>query len=92
MAHAQKAASDVPYIGLNMRGLYTTDSQIKQASPKTLPVNYYEDSFRLMSQAGMDHVRYVFYWEAYEKNPSLFMSEVTTAAQGCRQMGNKSDL
>ena len=89
VAHAQKAASNVPYIGLNMRGLYTTDSQIKDASPKTLPVNYYEDSFRLMSQAGMDHVRYVFYWEAYEKNPSLFMSEITTAAKAADKWGIK---
>jgi hypothetical protein len=28
----------------------------------------------------MNHVRYVFYWEAYEKNPSLFLRELETVA------------
>jgi hypothetical protein len=28
----------------------------------------------------MNHIRYVFYWEAYERNPQLFMNELDTAA------------
>jgi hypothetical protein len=28
----------------------------------------------------MNHVRYIFYWEAYEKNPSLFLRELDAVA------------
>lgn len=64
-----------PYMGVNIPGYYTTGKTI---SP---PANYYEDSFRIISQAGMNLVRYIFYWEAYEKNPSLFMKELATVAE-----------
>jgi aryl-phospho-beta-D-glucosidase BglC (GH1 family) len=52
-----------------------------------LPIDYYENSFKLISQAGMNHVRYVFYWEAYETNPSLFMKELETVARTADKYG-----
>src|SRR5512133_1901402 len=68
--------TNIPYVGVNMRGYSTSIPQIKNSSSQ-LPVNYYDDSFRLISQAGMNHVRYVFFWESYVKNPSAFMRELT---------------
>src|SRR5918992_6004708 len=32
-------------------------------------------------------VRYVFYWEAYEKNPELFMQELQTVAKTADRYG-----
>jgi hypothetical protein len=34
-------------------------------------------------------VRYVFYWEAYEKNPELFMQELQTVAKTADRYGIK---
>ena len=42
---------------------------------------------KLISQASMNHVRYVFYWEAYENNPSLFMKELETLAKTADKYG-----
>jgi hypothetical protein len=91
MASAQKSAgnSSPPYIGVNMRGLYTSGDQLKNTVSGSLPKNYYEDSFRLISQAGMNHVRYVFYWESYERNPSLFMNELMTMVNSADKWGVK---
>jgi hypothetical protein len=70
-----------PYIGVNVRGLYTSLQHERYPStPVPLPADYYNKSFRLISQAGMNHIRYVFYWEAYERNPQLFISELNTVA------------
>src|SRR5919197_3875559 len=57
MLHAQEIVDGIPpYMGVNMRGLHTSESQqIKRASPNILPTNYYDDSFRILSQAGMNH-------------------------------------
>jgi hypothetical protein len=71
-----------PFIGVNMRGYYT--SSILENRPfgnTSFPANYYEDSFRAISQAGMNFVRYLLYWESYEKNPSQFMSELNIVAK-----------
>lgn len=57
---------NVPFMGVNVRGFYTSLQYDTDRYPHAppFPVDYYENSFRLISQAGMDHVRYVFYWEA----------------------------
>jgi hypothetical protein len=52
-------------------------------------MKYYEDSLKLISQAGMNHIRYVFNWEAYEKNPSLFINELITFANVADKWGIK---
>jgi hypothetical protein len=83
----QHYKSILPFIGVAMRGYYTSLAQLQHF--KTLPANYYEDSFRLISQAGMNHVRYLLYWEGYEKNPSLFLRELTTVANTADKWGIK---
>ena len=83
----QHDKSILPFIGVAMRGYYTSLAQLQHF--KTLPANYYEDSFRLISQAGMNHVRYLLYWEGYEKNPSLFLRELTTVANTADKWGIK---
>lgn len=91
--HAQNtSAQDGPYIGVNVRGIYTSISQQKQdpaAQPSLSPAEYYENSFRIISQAGMNHVRYTFYWEGYVVNPTAFMNELATVAHTADKYGIK---
>ena len=42
-----------PLIGVNMHGYYTTMSQTRGDYPISLPLKYYEESFKLLSEAGM---------------------------------------
>jgi hypothetical protein len=69
------------YMGVNVRGLYTSLQHERYPSAR-IPflADYYNKSFKLISEAGMNHIRYVFYWEAYERNPQLFMNELDTVA------------
>jgi len=61
-----------PFFDFNMRGYYTSSVvQNRQFGSSHLPENSYEDSFKAISRAGMNLVRYLLYWEAYEKNPRL---------------------
>jgi hypothetical protein len=51
-----------PYIGVNVRGLYTSLQHERYLSaPTPLLEDYYNKSFRLISEAGMNHIRYAFY-------------------------------
>ena len=87
-AYAQQAHA--PYLGVDMNGLNTSSSQAKNfTSSSHFPVNYYDDSFRIISQGGMNHVRFIYFWESYEKNPSLFMSELNAVAQAADKWGIK---
>jgi hypothetical protein len=86
-AYSLEDQASAPFIGVAMRGYYTSLAQLQHFS--TFPANYYEDSFRLISQAGMNHVRYLFYWEGYEKNPSLFLRELITVANTADKWGIK---
>jgi hypothetical protein len=96
--------NSMPYVGVDMQGLYisleglhttskSTNSQAqdeRSLSPTVhFPPNYYDNSFRLISQGGMNHVRLVFYWEAYEKDPAAFIKELTTVAQTADKYGLK---
>jgi aryl-phospho-beta-D-glucosidase BglC (GH1 family) len=77
--YAQVTTGNEPYVGVNMRGVYTAVSETKNnISAVSLPANYYEDSFRILSEAGMNHVRYTLYWEAYVVNPTSFINELQT--------------
>ena len=80
--------TNTPYIGVNMRGYSTSVTQIKSSSSH-LPPNYYDESFKMISQAGMNHVRYVLFWESYVKNPSAFIQELTNVAQAGDKWGIK---
>lgn len=80
----------VKYLGVAMKGHFTS---AKQDYPHiiefSVPSNYYENSLKLISQAGMNHIRYTFYWESYVANPSLFMQELEAVAQKADQYGLK---
>ena len=85
---AQENGSNTSFIGVNLRGYYTTMSEERDFRG-SLPKNYYEDSFRLISEAGMNHVRYLFFWEAYIKHPNKFINELITVAQTADKYGIK---
>ena len=68
----------IQYVGVNVREYYTSIQNSRYGTP--FPDHYYDDSFKLISQGSMNHIRYVFYWEAYEKNPSQFVKEIKKVA------------
>ena len=74
-----------------MRGQYTNKVEQRDVRPK-IPANYYDDSFKAISQSGMNLVRYLVTWEAYEKNPSLFIGELNTVAKTADKWGLKADI
>ena len=76
------------FIGVNVRGEYT-NLQHERYPDSLFPKNYYEDSFSLIRDAGMNLVRYLFYWEAYERNPELFIQELQTVARVADKYGVK---
>jgi Cellulase (glycosyl hydrolase family 5) len=84
---AQVASSNQPFYGVDMRGVHTAISQQKNGTLESLPPNYYEDSFRILHDAGMNHVRYTLYWEAYVVNPAAFMNELQMVANTADKYG-----
>src|SRR6476646_7348008 len=68
----------ISYVGVNVRGYYTSIQNSRYSTP--FPENYYDESFKLISKAGMNHIRYVFYWEAYDRNPTDFIKEIKKVA------------
>ena len=80
-----------PINGVVMKGAYTSVKENNYDAPSP-PPNYINDSFKMISEAGLDHVRFLLYWEAYEKNPELFMKEIESVAKGSRQIWNKSNI
>src|SRR5215208_7112948 len=57
-------------LGVNMKGMYTS-LNYERFPNITITSDYYDDSFKLIKNIGMNHIRYVLYWEAYENNPTL---------------------
>ncbi len=70
---------NVSFIGVNMKGLYSSTIP-KNLSSIRFPDNYYNDSFKLITSAGMNHIRDVLYWQAYEKDPLSFIKELQAVA------------
>jgi hypothetical protein len=68
------------FFGVNMKGYYTSMPQSRTIG-SIMPPNYFDDSFKLISDSGMNHVRFVFYWESYVKDPTNFMLELQSVAQ-----------
>jgi hypothetical protein len=57
LTHGQKSQLRDPlYMGVVMRG---NDTSAKENA--IFPKNYYDESFRLIHDPGMNHVRYLFY-------------------------------
>jgi aryl-phospho-beta-D-glucosidase BglC (GH1 family) len=78
LSYAQGANSE-PLIGVNMLGYYTSLPQTRDFS-NPFPDNYYDQSFKIIKDGGMNHVRYVYYWESFIKNPTAFISELKFVA------------
>ena len=75
-------------IGVNMKGMYTSLNYERFPSI-TIPTDYYDQSFKLIKNIGMNHIRYVLSWEAYENNPSLFLQELENVANIADKWGLK---
>lgn len=78
-----------PFIGVNVRGYYPSMSQARGDYSIPLPLKYYEESFKILSEAGMNHIRYRFYWESYVRDSFSFISELVTVAQTADRFGIK---
>ena len=87
--YGQASPASQPYYGVDMRGVNTAVSQVKNSTVESLPPNYYEDSFRILHEAGMNHVRYTLYWEAYVVDPTAFMNELQMVADAADKYGIK---
>jgi hypothetical protein len=74
-----ESRTEVPFIGVDMKGLYTSTVHSKR-SDLFFPDNYYNDSFKLIAGAGLNHIRYVLYWQAYENDPISFIDELQSVA------------
>jgi hypothetical protein len=71
-----------------MKGIFVNMKQDKN-DPDSAPDNYIEDSFKEISEAGLDHARFLFYWEAYERDPEAFMKEIKSVAEAADKYGVK---
>ena len=77
-----------PINGVVMKGAIVNMKQHDNGSPQA-PSNYIDDSFKKISGAGLDHVRFLFYWEAYERDPEAFMKEIESVANAADKYGVK---
>jgi hypothetical protein len=85
----QPSSTDMPtLIGVAMRGNHTSEKETRD-SRTVAPSDYYEESFKLIHDAGLNHVRYLLYWESYVRNPSLFLQELETVADTADRWGIK---
>ena len=83
------SSTDMPTLmGVAMRGNHTSEKET-EANDIVPPSDYYEESFKLIHDAGLNHVRYLLYWESYVRNPSLFMQELATVADTADRWGIK---
>lgn len=69
-----------PLIGINMRGYFTNMPEHREIKAP-FPSNYYDFSFKTFSDADIDFVRYLLYWESFEKNPISFLNELKSVAE-----------
>ena len=58
--------SGPPYNGVDMHGFYTRTSQARDTN-YDLPDNYFEESFKILSSNGLNHVRFLIFWESFVK-------------------------
>lgn len=75
-----------PHHGVNLLGYYTTLPESRDYH-MPIPGNYYDESFKILSQARVNTIRYLFTWESYEKNSSLFIEELRKIAQAADKWG-----
>ena len=85
-AFARESTINQPINGVVMKGVFVGMKQNNDALPLA-PDNYIEDSLKMISNAGLNHVRFVFYWEAYERDPDAFMNEIKSVANAADKYG-----
>jgi hypothetical protein len=88
VAVGQLPTADSPLVGAAMKGGYV-DQKENQNDTSLPPANYFDESFKLIKDAGLNHARFLFYWEAYEKNPQAFMKELEQVANLADKYGIK---
>ncbi|HEY9398812.1 MAG TPA: cellulase family glycosylhydrolase [Nitrososphaeraceae archaeon] len=84
----QSSADDSPLVGVVMKGGDVSQKQVRE-NTSSAPANYYDESFKMIKDAGLNHARFLFYWEAYEKNPQAFMDELEQVANAADKYGIK---
>jgi hypothetical protein len=84
----QSSALDNTLVGVVMKGGNVNQKQVRDSTPLPAP-NYFDGSFKLIKEAGLNHVRFLYYWEAYEKNPDAFMKELDLVANAADKYGIK---
>ena len=77
-----------PINGVVMKGILVNMKQ-DDNNPDSAPDNYIEESLKEISEAGLDHARFLFYWEAYERDPKAFMEEIKSVAEAADKFGVK---
>jgi polyhydroxyalkanoate synthesis regulator phasin len=87
-ASTSELSSKLPINGVVMKGAFVSMKQDDNGSPSA-PENYIEDSLKMISEAGLNHVRFVFYWEAYERDPEAFINEIKSVANAADKYGLK---
>lgn len=88
VAFGQSTNFEGPFVGVAMKGAYVDQKENREDTPLP-PATYFDESFKLLSEAGLNHVRFLFYWEAYEKNPQGFMNEIEQVANAADKYGIK---
>lgn len=87
LSYGQGAKSPA-LIGVNMLGYYTSLPQTRDFK-NPFPDNYYDQSYKIIKEGGMNHVRFVYYWESFVKNPVAFINELKFAATLADKYGIK---
>lgn len=87
-AFGQSSSPDSPLVGVVMKGGVTDQKQVRNDTSLP-PANYFDESFKLIKDAGLNHVRFLLYWESYEKNPQAFMNELEQVANLADKYGIK---
>ena len=71
-----------------MKGAFVNMKQHDNGSPEA-PQDYIDNSLKMISKAGLDHARFLFYWEAFERDPKAFMKEIESVAKAGDKYGVK---
>jgi polyhydroxyalkanoate synthesis regulator phasin len=87
-ASTTNVISGQPINGVVMKGAIVNMKQHDNGSPEA-PQDYIDDSLKMISKAGLDHARFLFYWEAYERDPKAFMKEIESVAKAGDKYGVK---
>ena len=86
VSNDDKDKTGPPYNGVNMHGFYTRTAQARDTN-YDLPENYFEQSFKILSDSGLNHVRFLVFWESFIKNPEDFLNELKTVATAADKYG-----